>query len=87
MRTMMIIEDERLLGSELKRRFEREGWQATTIQDDDKSSIAAKFGLTSFPYFVAVDADGKVVARTSGEIPTEEFDALVQAARSGTPPA
>ena len=29
MRTMMIIEDERLLGSELKRRFEREGWQVT----------------------------------------------------------
>ncbi len=29
MQTMTIIEDERLLGSELKRRFEREGWQVT----------------------------------------------------------
>jgi len=29
MRTMSIIEDEKLLGSELKRRFEREGWQVT----------------------------------------------------------
>ncbi|WP_417805327.1 sigma-54-dependent transcriptional regulator [Thalassospira lucentensis] len=29
MRSMTIIEDERLLGSELKRRFEREGWQVT----------------------------------------------------------
>ncbi|GAB4354118.1 MAG: sigma-54 dependent transcriptional regulator [Oricola sp.] len=39
MRTMMIIEDERLLGSELKRRFEREGWQVTlspTIADARK---------------------------------------------------
>ncbi|MCB1040987.1 MAG: TlpA disulfide reductase family protein [Acidimicrobiales bacterium] len=61
--------------------LEREGWQATTIQDDDKSSIAAKFGLTSFPYFVAVDADGKVVQRTSGEISTDEFEALIAAAQ------
>ncbi|WP_245408318.1 sigma-54-dependent transcriptional regulator [Zhengella mangrovi] len=29
MRTMSIIEDERLLGGELKRRFEREGWRVT----------------------------------------------------------
>ena len=29
MRTMTIIEDERLLGAELKRRFERDGWQIT----------------------------------------------------------
>ena len=39
MRTMTIIEDERLLGSELKRRFEREGWQVTlspTIADARK---------------------------------------------------
>lgn len=39
MRTMTIIEDERLLGSELKRRFEREGWQVTlspTIADAKK---------------------------------------------------
>lgn len=36
MRTITIIEDERLLGGELKRRFEREGWQvtlSTTLSD------------------------------------------------------
>ncbi|MCB1955602.1 MAG: sigma-54-dependent Fis family transcriptional regulator [Rhodocyclaceae bacterium] len=32
MRAMTIIEDERLLGSELKRRFEREGWQVTVCE-------------------------------------------------------
>ncbi|WP_227815286.1 sigma-54-dependent transcriptional regulator [Nitrogeniibacter aestuarii] len=32
MRTMTIIEDERLLGSELKRRFERDGWQVTLCE-------------------------------------------------------
>ncbi|MEJ2124079.1 MAG: response regulator [Alphaproteobacteria bacterium] len=29
MRTIAIIEDEKLFGNELKRRFEREGWQVT----------------------------------------------------------
>lgn len=36
MQNMIIIEDEKLLGSELKRRFEREGWQVSlspTIKD------------------------------------------------------
>lgn len=32
MQTMTIIEDERLFGSELKRRFEREGWQVTLCE-------------------------------------------------------
>jgi len=32
MQTMTIIEDERLLGTELKRRFEREGWQVTLAE-------------------------------------------------------
>ncbi|MBX3284447.1 MAG: TlpA family protein disulfide reductase [Actinobacteria bacterium] len=62
-------------------------WKAPVMVDSDASEAARAFALPGFPYFVAVDADGKVVARTSGEIPTEEFDALVQAARSGTPPA
>lgn len=61
-------------------------WKTPVLADSDSGEAAKAFALPGFPYFVAVDADGKVVARTSGEIPTEEFDALVEAARSGTPP-
>jgi cytochrome c biogenesis protein CcmG/thiol:disulfide interchange protein DsbE len=58
-----------------------EGWEVPTIADDEASTIARTFGLSAFPYFVAVDADGKVVARASGELSAEEFDAVVAQAQ------
>lgn len=58
-------------------------WTAPVLADSEAGEAATAFALPGFPYFVAVDADGKVVARTSGEIPTAEFDALVEAARTG----
>jgi thiol-disulfide isomerase/thioredoxin len=56
--------------------LEREGWKAPTLADSDKQEAADAFGLSAFPYFVAVDGSGKVVARTSGEISTDDFAAL-----------
>lgn len=61
------------------------GWKAPTLADSSDSVAATAFGLTSFPYFVAVDSDGKVVARTVGEISTDTFDELVTSARTGVP--
>jgi peroxiredoxin len=61
--------------------LESEGWSAPVLADDDASSVAQAYGLTSFPYFVVVDADGKVVARASGELSTDQFDAAVKAAQ------
>ena len=51
----------------------REGWKAPTLADSDDAKVANAFGLNAFPYFVAVDGSGKVVARTTGEITTDEF--------------
>jgi thiol-disulfide isomerase/thioredoxin len=59
----------------------RVGWKAPTLVDSSDGTAADAFGLRSFPYFVALDATGKVVARTSGEIPTDQFDLLVKRAR------
>jgi peroxiredoxin len=64
--------------------LEKEGWSAPVLADDKESTVAQEFGLSSFPYFVVVDADGKVVERSSGEISTDEFDALVKAAQEGS---
>jgi thiol-disulfide isomerase/thioredoxin len=49
------------------------GWKAPTMADSDDAKAANAFGLNAFPYFVAVDGSGKVVARTTGEITTDEF--------------
>jgi cytochrome c biogenesis protein CcmG, thiol:disulfide interchange protein DsbE len=56
--------------------LKREGWTAKTLADSEKGEAADAFGLPGFPYFVAVDGSGKVVARTSGEISTDDFSAL-----------
>ncbi len=61
----------------------REGWTAPVLVDADGTAAAAT-GLTAFPYFVAVDADGQVAARTTGELTTDQLDA-VAAEISGTP--
>lgn len=64
--------------------LEKIGWTAPVLADSDANETSAAFGLTGYPYFVAVDAEGKVVQRASGEIGTEQFDAMVEAARAGS---
>jgi thiol-disulfide isomerase/thioredoxin len=54
-----------------------ENWPYPVLVDDANSSASTAYGLPGFPYFVALDAEGKVVARTSGEIPASDFDRLL----------
>ena len=53
----------------------REGWRVPVLTDDDGSSAAQAYGLTSFPYFVFIDAGGKVVQRLAGEQPVSALQA------------
>jgi cytochrome c biogenesis protein CcmG/thiol:disulfide interchange protein DsbE len=60
----------------------REKWPGKTVLADSTDSRAAgALGLSAYPFFVAVDKDGKVVARTSGELTTDQFAELVQLAQ------
>jgi cytochrome c biogenesis protein CcmG/thiol:disulfide interchange protein DsbE len=61
--------------------LEREGWTVPTMVDDADSSTATKYGLTAFPYFVAVDGDGTIVDRRSGELTMAQLEAMIAAAR------
>jgi hypothetical protein len=63
--------------------LEDEDWPITTLVDDADSTTGAAFGLSSYPYFVAIGADGTVVARASGELPTDQIEALMTAAAAG----
>lgn len=60
--------------------LEREGWTAPVLVDSADGAAARAYGLTAFPYFVALDARGDVVARASGEITTAEWDRIVAGA-------
>ena len=48
--------------------FEREGLDVPILMDNEESDAARAFGLTAFPYWVAIDADGTVALRVSGEL-------------------
>ena len=60
------------------------GWPWTAMADDQASTAFVVSGGSGFPYLVILDADGKVVARDSGEKSAEDLkvwidDALASA--------
>ena len=61
--------------------LQREGWTVTTLADDVNGRAAEAFGLAEYPFFVAVDSSGKVVARASGELSISSFERLLDEAR------
>ena len=60
--------------------FIREEWPALVILDDEAGTLSTGLGLSGFPYWVATDSNGNVVARASGELSTEQFEELIEAA-------
>ena len=63
--------------------LQRERWTFPVLADDADAHAMEALGADGFPTFVAVDASGRVVARASGEIERDQFEALVKAADQG----
>ncbi len=64
-----------------------EGWTIPTMADDETGTAAQAIGLSSFPYYLVYDADGKVIWRGSGERLTDaQWEPVLEAARTGVPP-
>lgn len=62
--------------------LEREGWTSPLMADGDSHAMVA-YGLSAFPFWVAVGADGQVVKRVTGELTTAQIDALFAEAATG----
>ncbi len=58
--------------------FEEEQWPEVAVRDSESSEIGDAYGLRGFPYMVALDADGKVAARVSGELTDELWEFLLR---------
>ena len=56
--------------------LDREEWPGPILLDDADDTVGQAFGLSSFPFWVAVDGDGTVVARAAGRLSPEQLDAL-----------
>jgi len=54
--------------------LEREGWTPPVLVDDRENTAARAFGVSVFPFFVFVDADGTVTARATGELTIEQLE-------------
>jgi thiol-disulfide isomerase/thioredoxin len=55
-------------------------WTWPVLADSADGDAAIGYGLQSYPYFVVVGADGKVLVRNSGEMSVDDFDQLVRSA-------
>jgi thiol-disulfide isomerase/thioredoxin len=64
--------------------LEREEWPVPVIADDQEGIVHLSYGGGGFPYWVFVDAEGNVVARTAGQLEIPTLEGLMQlAAGSG----
>jgi cytochrome c biogenesis protein CcmG, thiol:disulfide interchange protein DsbE len=55
-------------------------WAWPVLADSVASDAAIAYGVGAFPTLVVIGADGTVKARSSGELPVADLDALVQQA-------
>jgi thiol-disulfide isomerase/thioredoxin len=56
--------------------LQREGWTVPVLVDPS-NTVGQAYGLTAYPFWVFVDADGKVVARAVGEIAIPDLEAII----------
>lgn len=59
--------------------FADENFPAPVLIDSADRAIASGFGLTAFPFWVAVDGSGNVVARVTGGLNDSQFESLIDA--------
>jgi thiol-disulfide isomerase/thioredoxin len=60
-----------------------EDWPFPVMADSSQSTAAQAYGLPSYPFFVFVDADGKVAGRATGELSPTDLTEILDALRDG----
>ena len=61
--------------------LEREGWTPPVLVDDVAGSAGEAFGVSSYPFWVFVDAEGNVAGRAAGELSVEQIEGALQQIR------
>ena len=56
--------------------FRNEKWPLPVIVDTPQSDIANHFGVTSYPYFILIDDDGKIQSRRPGRLGINGIESL-----------
>lgn len=58
--------------------LKREGWTSPVVLDDDASKAGLAAGVSSYPYFVFVNADGTVAMRAVGELSVDSLEGALE---------
>lgn len=53
------------------------GWTSPVMADSDSNTAAKAFGVSGFPYWVVVGADGKVKVRNAGEVSLDQIGPMI----------
>ena len=53
-----------------------DGWSPAVLVDTADGAVGAAFGLNAFPFWVVLDPEGVVLARTAGSLPLESVETL-----------
>ncbi len=62
--------------------LDRENWTAPVLLDDEVGSAGIAYGVDTYPYFVLVGADGRVIRRGSGELTTAAWESYINQLRA-----
>jgi cytochrome c biogenesis protein CcmG/thiol:disulfide interchange protein DsbE len=65
--------------------LKRENWPFPVMVDSLQQTAAVAYGLSAYPYFVAVNAKGQVVGRETGEIAPADIKKILSALAAGKP--
>ncbi len=60
-----------------------ENWPAPIILDDEAKSAGLAYGVASFPFWLILDGDNRVVMRFTGRLPNELLPTVWQVAKTG----
>jgi thiol-disulfide isomerase/thioredoxin len=58
--------------------LQREKWPTPVMADSGDDTAANAYGLPAYPYLVLLDGNGKVTARTSGELTVDQLNSFVK---------
>jgi hypothetical protein len=58
--------------------LDRVKWPGQIMADDEQQTAAQAYGLPAYPFFVALDRNGKVLQRGSGELDQAAVKDIVQ---------
>jgi thiol-disulfide isomerase/thioredoxin len=61
------------------------GWPFAVMADSTTGTAAQAYGINAYPYFVLVDANGKVAGRATGEVTDADVKANLAALKAGKP--